>query len=170
MPDRWRAHSSIWLTALVVGCARMISIDYEPSSPWKGQGTVAVLSFRYDPAENDRVRRREVGNESSRQDWSISLAGHRGIFYGSAPARIDLLRVYGRRNRPDHGVRLRRQVLRRSGQCGTGVRTACRLRSPQGSAERFRLEMFIHPTRSQYAGGRQCAHSEGNSGLHAAVY
>jgi hypothetical protein len=48
------------LGALLVGCGRMVSVDYEPTNPLKGQGTVIVTPFRYEAVEDHRVRPRQV--------------------------------------------------------------------------------------------------------------
>jgi hypothetical protein len=45
---------------VALGCGRMVTLKYEPTNPWKGQGTLSVLPFRYEPAERNRVRPREV--------------------------------------------------------------------------------------------------------------
>ncbi|HET6674071.1 MAG TPA: hypothetical protein VFG71_01965 [Nitrospiraceae bacterium] len=61
------------LGALLIGCGRMVSFEYEPTNPWKGQGTVAVLPFRYEAAENDRVKPREVEtNRAARTELFLS--------------------------------------------------------------------------------------------------
>jgi hypothetical protein len=34
------------LSVLALGCARMVTVDYEPSNSLKGQGVVSVVPFR----------------------------------------------------------------------------------------------------------------------------
>jgi hypothetical protein len=61
------------LTAVALGCGRMVTLKYEPTNPWKGHGTLTVLPFRYEPAERNRVRPREVEtNRASRSDLFLS--------------------------------------------------------------------------------------------------
>ena len=71
--NRSHAVAAYVLCALLIGCGRMLSIDYEPTNPWKGQGTLTVLPFRYEAAENDRVRPREVEtNRAARTELFLS--------------------------------------------------------------------------------------------------
>ncbi|HJR77445.1 MAG TPA: hypothetical protein VJ805_10740 [Nitrospiraceae bacterium] len=61
------------LAAVALGCGRMVTLKYEPTNPWKGYGTVTVLPFRYEAAERNRVRPREVEtNRASRSDLFLS--------------------------------------------------------------------------------------------------
>ena len=61
------------LAAVALGCGRMVTLKYEPTNPWKGHGTVAVLPFQYEPAERNRVRPREVEtNRASPSDLFLS--------------------------------------------------------------------------------------------------
>ena len=46
-----QAATILALSVVATGCGRMVAIDYEPTNPWKGQGTVTVLPFRYEAAE-----------------------------------------------------------------------------------------------------------------------
>ena len=56
-----------------MGCGRMVALKYEPTNPWKGQGTLTVLPFRDEAAESNRVRPREVEtNRASRSDLFLS--------------------------------------------------------------------------------------------------
>ena len=68
-----QAVTVVALSLLAIGCARMVAINYEPSNPWKGQGALTVLPFRYEAAESNRVRPREVEtNRASRSDLFLS--------------------------------------------------------------------------------------------------
>lgn len=61
------------LGALAVGCGRVVFIDYEPTNAWKGQGTVTVLPFQYEAADDHRVRPREVEtNRAARTELYLS--------------------------------------------------------------------------------------------------
>jgi hypothetical protein len=61
------------LVLVVLGCGRMVTLTYEPTNPWKGHGTLTVLPFRYEAAERNRVRPREVEtNRASRSDLFLS--------------------------------------------------------------------------------------------------
>jgi hypothetical protein len=48
------------LISTLSGCARFISIDYQPANALKGQGTVEVGAFHYIPAEKGEVRPKQV--------------------------------------------------------------------------------------------------------------
>jgi hypothetical protein len=48
------------LGALFVGCASMITLDYEPANSSKGQGKLTIEPFRYEAAGSGRVRAHEV--------------------------------------------------------------------------------------------------------------
>ena len=51
----------------------MVVLKYEPTNPWKGHGALTVLPFRYEAAESNRVRPREVEtNRASRSDLFLS--------------------------------------------------------------------------------------------------
>ncbi|HJT19862.1 MAG TPA: hypothetical protein VJ746_05305 [Nitrospira sp.] len=68
------------------GCGRMLSMDYEPTNPWKGEGALAVSIFRYDPAEDHRVRPREVEtNQAAKTD--LFLSQDIGAFFAEALRR-----------------------------------------------------------------------------------
>jgi hypothetical protein len=38
------------------GCPRMVSLDYQPNNPLRGQGTVGTAPFRYQASDEHRVR------------------------------------------------------------------------------------------------------------------
>ena len=46
-------NSRLWTIGLLLclvtatGCPRMVSLDYQPSNPLRGQGTVGIAPFRY---------------------------------------------------------------------------------------------------------------------------
>ena len=68
-----KAATMLALGALTLGCARMVTIDYEPTNPWKGKGTLTVLPFRYEAADARRVRPREVeSNRAARTELFLS--------------------------------------------------------------------------------------------------
>ena len=61
------------LAAVALGCGRMVTLKYEPTNSSTGQGTLMVLPFRYEPAESNRVRPREVEtNRASPSDLFLS--------------------------------------------------------------------------------------------------
>ena len=80
---RFQTAIAFALVVLVLGCARVVTIDYEPTNPWKGQGTVTVLPFRYEAAEDHRVRPREVEtNRAARTE--LYLSQEIGAFFTEA--------------------------------------------------------------------------------------
>ena len=71
------------LGALLLGCGRMLSIDYQPTNPWKGQGAVTVAPFRYEVAGKDGVKPREV--ETNRAaETELFLSQEIGSFFTEA--------------------------------------------------------------------------------------
>ncbi len=71
------------LSALATGCGRMVAIKYEATNPWKGQGAVTVVPFRYEAAEDHRVRPREV--ETNRvANTELYLSQEIGSFFTEA--------------------------------------------------------------------------------------
>ncbi len=74
------------IVSTVTACGRMLSIEYEPTNPWKGEGPVGVSVFRYDPAEDRQVRPREVEtNRAAKMD--LFLTQDVGAFFAEALRR-----------------------------------------------------------------------------------
>lgn len=68
----------------------MVSLDYQPSNPLRGQGTVGIATFRYQPSDEHRVRPRQVEtNPSSKTD--LFLSQEIGVFFSEA-LRLELSR------------------------------------------------------------------------------
>jgi hypothetical protein len=89
-------NSYLWTTGLLLcvvtatGCPRMVSLDYQPSNPLRGQGTVGTATFRYQPSDQDRVRPRQVEtNPSAKTD--LFLTQEIGVFFSDA-LRLELSR------------------------------------------------------------------------------
>jgi hypothetical protein len=84
---------TIWLLLCVVtatGCPRMVSLDYQPTNPLKGQGTVGIAPFRYQAFDEHRVRQRQVEtNPSAKTD--LFLSQEIGLFFSEA-LRLELNR------------------------------------------------------------------------------
>jgi hypothetical protein len=90
------SNSCLWTIGLLfcvvtaAGCPRMVSLDYQPSNPLRGQGTVGIAPFRYLAAEQDRVRPRQVEtNPSAKTD--LFLSHEIGVFFSDA-LRLELSR------------------------------------------------------------------------------
>jgi hypothetical protein len=90
------SNSCLWTIGLLLcvvtaaGCPRMVSLDYQPSNPLKGQGTVGIATFRYQPSDEHRVRPRQVEtNPSSKTD--LFLSQEIGVFFSDA-LRLELSR------------------------------------------------------------------------------
>jgi hypothetical protein len=61
MRRRGSTSVGMWLVLLsAVGCLRVLSIDYQATNSFRGQGAVQVASFQYQPADDQRVRPHEV--------------------------------------------------------------------------------------------------------------
>ncbi len=87
-------HSCLWTIGLLLcivtatGCPRMVSLDYQPSNPLRGQGTVGTAPFRYQAADQDRVRPRQVETDPSAKT-DLFLTQEIGIFFSNA-LRLEL--------------------------------------------------------------------------------
>jgi hypothetical protein len=81
--------SFLWTTGLLLlivtttGCPRIASIDYQPSNPLKGQGTVGTAPFRYQPSDDHRVRPRQVETDPGSKN-KLYLAQEIGVFFADA--------------------------------------------------------------------------------------
>lgn len=88
--------SRFWTIGLLLfvvtatGCPRMVSLDYQPSNPLRGQGTVGTVPFRYQASDERRVRPRQVEtNPSAKTD--LFLTHEIGVFFSDA-LRLELSR------------------------------------------------------------------------------
>jgi hypothetical protein len=70
------------------GCARMVSIDYQPTNPLKGQGTVGTAPFRYHAFDEHRARPRQVETDPSAKT-DLFLTQEIGVFFSDA-LRLEL--------------------------------------------------------------------------------
>ena len=87
-------HLRLWTAWLLLcfvtatGCPRMLSIDYQPTNPLRGQGTVGTAPFRYQASDEQLVRPRQVEtNQSEKTD--LYLAQEIGVFFSDA-LRLEL--------------------------------------------------------------------------------
>jgi len=85
---------SLWAIGLllcaltVAGCPRIVSLDYQPGNPLRGQGTVGTAPFRYQPSDEKHVRPRQVEtNLSAKAD--LFLSQEIGVFFSDA-LRLEL--------------------------------------------------------------------------------
>jgi hypothetical protein len=85
------------------GCPRMVSLDYQPSNPLRGQGTVGTAPFRYQASDEHRVRPRQVETDPlAKTDLFISQ--EIGAFFSDA-LRLELSRSgYTMNDSSDHFV------------------------------------------------------------------
>ncbi len=72
------------------GCPRIVSLDYQPSNPLRGQGTVGIAPFRYLAADQDRVRPRQVETTPSAKT-DLFLSQEIVVFFSDA-LRLELSR------------------------------------------------------------------------------
>jgi hypothetical protein len=79
----FKAATLFALGALTLGCGRMLTIDYEPANPWKGQGTMMVSPFRYEAAEARQVRPRQVESHKNARS-ELFLSQEIGSFFTEA--------------------------------------------------------------------------------------
>lgn len=66
----------------------MVSLDYQPSNPLKGEGTIGTAPFRYQAYEEHRVRPRQVESNSS-ATGGLFLTKEIGVFFSDA-LRLEL--------------------------------------------------------------------------------
>lgn len=84
-----RHTTRLWSIGLLVcvlmttGCPRMVSMTYQPSNPLKGQGVIGTELFRYLPAEEHRVRPRQVETDPLSKT-ELYLTQEIAIFFSDA--------------------------------------------------------------------------------------
>ena len=89
-------HSRLWTIGLLLcavtatGCPRMIALDYQPTNPLRGQGTVGTAPFHYQALEEHRVRPRQVETDPSAKT-DLFLSQEIGVFFSDA-LRLELSR------------------------------------------------------------------------------
>lgn len=74
--------------ATTTGCLRVVSMDYQPTNPLKGQGRVGTAPFRYQASNEDRVRPRQVETNPSAKT-ELFLSQEIGVFFSDA-LRLEL--------------------------------------------------------------------------------
>ena len=90
------SHSCLWTIGLLVclvtaaGCPRIVSLDYQPSNPLRGQGTVGTTQFRYQPSDENRVRPHQVETDPLAKT-DLFLSQEIGAFFSDAH-RLELSR------------------------------------------------------------------------------
>jgi len=68
----------------------MVSLDYQPSNPLRGQGTVGTAQFRYQASDEHRVRPRQVETDPLAKT-DLFLSQEIGAFFSDA-LRLELSR------------------------------------------------------------------------------
>ena len=87
-------NSRLWTIGLLLclvtatGCPRMVSLDYQPSNPLRGQGTVGTAQFRYPASDEHRVRPRQVETDPLAKT-DLFLSQEIGAFFSDA-LRLEL--------------------------------------------------------------------------------
>jgi hypothetical protein len=85
---RLRAIALLFLVVTTAGCPRMVSLDYQPSNPLRGEGSVGTAPFRYQASDEHRVRPRQVESNSSSKT-ELFLTKEIGAFFSDA-LRLEL--------------------------------------------------------------------------------
>jgi len=70
----------------LAGCLEMLSIDYQPANPFKGQGLVQVEEFEYAPMQQQRLRPRQVETDP-KSPGALLLSEPVGTFFTEAVRR-----------------------------------------------------------------------------------
>lgn len=78
-----RATILLLLVVLTAGCPRIVSIEYQPANPLKGQGTLGTAPFRYQPSDEHRVRPRQVETDPASSN-TLYLPQEIGVFFADA--------------------------------------------------------------------------------------
>ncbi len=69
-------------------------MEYQPTNPLKGQGTVGTAPFRYQPSDEHRVRPRQVETDPASKN-KLYLAQEIGAFFADALRKELLLSLFG---------------------------------------------------------------------------
>ena len=85
---RLRAIGLLFLVVATAGCPRMVSLDYQPSNPLRGEGAVGTAPFRYQASDEHRVRPRQVESSPSSKT-ELFLTKEIGVFFSDA-LRLEL--------------------------------------------------------------------------------
>jgi len=89
-------NTRLWTIGLLLcavtatGCPRMVSLDYQPTNPLRGQGTVETAPFRYQASDEHRMRPRQVETDPSAKT-DLFLSQEIGVFFSGA-LRLELSR------------------------------------------------------------------------------
>ena len=84
MGSPWIFSVGIWLGMFsTMGCLRVLSLDYQATNSIRGQGTVHVAGFHYQPADEQRVRPHEV-ETPTRSEGKIFLSDTIGTVFSKA--------------------------------------------------------------------------------------
>jgi hypothetical protein len=78
----------LFLAVTTAGCPRMVSLEYQPSNPLRGEGAVGTAPFRYQASDEHRVRPRQVENNPSAKS-ELFLTKEIGVFFSDA-LRLEL--------------------------------------------------------------------------------
>jgi len=81
--SRLQAIGLLLCLVTATGCARLVSVDYQPTNPLKGHGTVGTAPFRYQATDEHRVRPRQVGTHPSAKT-ELFLTQEIGAFFAEA--------------------------------------------------------------------------------------
>lgn len=76
-------HCLLLLIVTTTGCPRIVSMEYQPTNPLKGQGTVGTAPFHYQPSDEHRVRPHQVETDPASKT-RLYLAQEIGDFLGDA--------------------------------------------------------------------------------------
>ena len=80
----------LFCVVTATGCPRMVSLDYQPNNPLRGQGTVGTAPFRYQASDEHRVRPRQVETDPLAK-IDLFLSQEIGAFFSDA-LRLELSR------------------------------------------------------------------------------
>ncbi|MEP6934952.1 MAG: hypothetical protein ABI988_13600 [Nitrospirota bacterium] len=80
---RWRVAALLVTALLTAGCPRVLYLNYQPSTPIKGSGTIQVDPFLYTSHPTELMRQKELGS-IARNPEALYLSQDIGIFFTNA--------------------------------------------------------------------------------------
>ena len=80
---RWRVAALLVMALLTAGCPRVLYLNYQPSTPIKGSGTIQVDAFLYAGHPTELMRQKELGS-IARNPEALYLSQDIGIFFTNA--------------------------------------------------------------------------------------
>jgi hypothetical protein len=82
-PHRWTLAILLMATVLLVGCPRILYLDYQPSTSLKGRGPIRIDAFAYAGHPTGLMKQKEL-QSNSRDPEALFLSQNIGDFFAGA--------------------------------------------------------------------------------------